>query len=83
MIFGIVFRLECLIASGDETCETGDLDLIQHVNVDMVKLTRLLNGELFTGHFLLIDETMLFFSRGSSEMAIIEKTSSDRISEKC
>ena len=39
------FRLECLIASGDETCEAGDLDLIQHMNVDMLKLTRLLNGK--------------------------------------
>ncbi|CAF4453142.1 unnamed protein product, partial [Adineta steineri] len=38
--------LECLIASGDETCEAGDLDLIQHMNVDMLKLTRLLNEEV-------------------------------------
>ena len=41
-----IFRLECLIASGDETCEAGDLDLIQHMNVDMLKLTRLLNGKI-------------------------------------
>ncbi len=40
-------RLECLIASGDETCEAGDLDLIQHMNVDMLKLTRLLNGKKY------------------------------------
>ncbi|CAF0862260.1 unnamed protein product [Didymodactylos carnosus] len=42
----VVSRLECLIASGDETCEAGDLDLIQHMNVDMSKLTRLLNEEV-------------------------------------
>ncbi|CAF1287270.1 unnamed protein product [Adineta steineri] len=42
----VVSRLECLIASGDETCEAGDLDLIQHMNVDMLKLTRLLNEEV-------------------------------------
>lgn len=36
-----------MIASGDETCEAGDLDLIQHMNVDMLKLTRLLNGKRF------------------------------------
>ena len=41
-----IFRLECLSASGDETCEAGDLDLIQHMNVDMLKLTRLLNGKI-------------------------------------
>jgi hypothetical protein len=45
--FFFKFRLECLIASGDETCEAGDLDLIQHMNVDMLKLTRLLNGKIF------------------------------------
>ncbi|CAF4024493.1 unnamed protein product, partial [Rotaria sp. Silwood1] len=39
--------LECLIASGDETYDAGDLDLIQHMNVDMLKLTRLLNGKIF------------------------------------
>ncbi|CAF3618613.1 unnamed protein product, partial [Rotaria sp. Silwood2] len=38
--------LECLIASDDEICEAGDLDLIQHMNVDMLKLTRLLNEEV-------------------------------------
>ncbi|CAF4510371.1 unnamed protein product [Rotaria socialis] len=42
----VVSRLECLIVSGDETCEAGDLDLIQHMNVDMLKLTRLLNEEV-------------------------------------
>ncbi|CAF4101191.1 unnamed protein product, partial [Rotaria sp. Silwood2] len=42
----VVSRLECLIASGDETYEAGDLDLIQHMNVDMLKLTRLLNEEV-------------------------------------
>ncbi|CAF1380764.1 unnamed protein product [Didymodactylos carnosus] len=40
------FKTECLIASGDETCEAGDLDLIQHMKVDMSKLTRLLNEEV-------------------------------------
>ena len=39
-------RLESLIAQGDEACETTDLDLIQHMNVDMLKLTRLLNEEV-------------------------------------
>jgi hypothetical protein len=48
-------RLECLIASGDETCEAGDLDLIQHMNVDMLKLTRLLNGKIFNRFILFID----------------------------
>ncbi|CAF1066978.1 unnamed protein product [Adineta ricciae] len=42
----VVSRLECLIVSGEETCEAGDLDLIQHMNVDMLKLTRLLNEEV-------------------------------------
>ncbi|CAF1273405.1 unnamed protein product [Rotaria sordida] len=42
----VVSRLECLIATGDETYEAGDLDLIQHMNVDMLKLTRLLNEEV-------------------------------------
>ena len=44
VVICLLFRLECLIASGEETCEAGDLDLIQHMNVDMLKLTRLLNG---------------------------------------
>jgi hypothetical protein len=52
-------RLECLIASGDETCEAGDLDLIQHMNVDMLKLTRLLNGKIID-HLILF--TQIFFS---------------------
>ena len=47
LFFLLFIRLECLIASGDETCEAGDLDLIQHMNVDMLKLTRLLNGKRF------------------------------------
>jgi hypothetical protein len=47
MVFFWNFRLECLIASDDETCEVGDLNLIQHMNVDMLKLTRLLNGKIF------------------------------------
>ena len=46
------FRLECLIASGDEACEAGDLDLIQHMNVDMLKLTRLLNGKIFSSQII-------------------------------
>ncbi|CAF1155856.1 unnamed protein product [Didymodactylos carnosus] len=46
LFFKVVSRLKCLIASGDETCEAGDLDLIQHMNVDMSKLTRLLNEEV-------------------------------------
>ncbi|CAF1610238.1 unnamed protein product, partial [Didymodactylos carnosus] len=32
LFFKVVSRLKCLIASGDETCEAGDLDLIQHMN---------------------------------------------------
>ena len=48
-----ICRLECLIVSGDETCEAGDLDLIQHMNVDMLKLTRLLNGEAIARRSLL------------------------------
>ncbi|CAM4874212.1 unnamed protein product [Rotaria socialis] len=42
----VVSRLESLITSGDETYEAGDLDLIQHMNVDMLKLTRLLNEKV-------------------------------------
>ena len=44
LLLTLEFRLECLIATGDETCDAGDLELIQHMNVDMLKLTRLLNG---------------------------------------
>ncbi|CAF4356639.1 unnamed protein product [Rotaria sp. Silwood2] len=35
--------LGCLIALVDETWKASDLDLIQHMNVDMLKLPRLLN----------------------------------------
>jgi hypothetical protein len=67
-LFFLFVRLECLIASGDETCEAGDLDLIQHMNVDMLKLTRLLNGKRVFVY--LLNEYSFIFNRGSSKMAI-------------
>ncbi len=54
-----------MIASGDETCEAGDLDLIQHMNVDMLKLTRLLNGKIFAS-INSIDWIFLPIYRGST-----------------
>jgi hypothetical protein len=47
--------------------EAGDLDLIQHMNVDMLKLTRLLNGKIFN----LLIWFICFFYRGSTKMEII------------
>lgn len=41
-------RLQELAKSGDENADYSDIELIQHINVDVYRLTRLLNGKLVT-----------------------------------
>ena len=72
-------RLESLNLTGDENCETGDLDLIQHMNIDMMKLTRLLNGMWNT--LFSIETIDLSFCR-STKVEIYEKDSSYWIGKK-
>lgn len=37
-------RLQELAKCGDETADYSDIELIQHINVDVYRLTKLLNG---------------------------------------
>lgn len=42
----IFFRLTNLAGVNDDQIDLSDLELIQHINVDMLRLIKLLNGEL-------------------------------------
>lgn len=50
----ITGRLQELTTSTEESPDCTDLELIQYINVDVVKLTRLLNGIFFILFLLLI-----------------------------
>lgn len=39
-------RLQELAKCGDENADYSDIELIQHINVDVYRLTKLLNGNL-------------------------------------
>lgn len=41
-------RLQELSVSNEENPDYSDIELIQHINVDVHRLTRLLNGSFFT-----------------------------------
>ncbi|XP_030848330.1 neurofibromin isoform X1 [Strongylocentrotus purpuratus] len=45
-------RLDALSKSSDETCDESDIELIQHINVDCARLTRLLNEIISKFHTL-------------------------------
>ncbi|XP_071499783.1 neurofibromin-like [Diadema antillarum] len=45
-------RLDALSKSSDESCDESDIELIQHINVDCARLTRLLNEIISKFHSL-------------------------------
>lgn len=45
--FLFMYRLQELSACNEENPDYSDIELIQHINVDVVRLTKLLSGKLY------------------------------------
>lgn len=69
------FRLQELSSSNEENPDLTDIELIQHINVDTIRLIKLLNGNGFQNcieHFRLL-QIPFAYCRNNIEKQIIEE----------